>query len=78
VAPREDEAKGQVPVAFVVPAPGAHPDAEALTAWAQENMAVFKVPEFVFVDAMPMTATGKIRKTELVDALVDQTDSKGA
>jgi acyl-coenzyme A synthetase/AMP-(fatty) acid ligase len=30
-------------------------------------MAVFKVPEFVFVDAMPMTATGKIRKAVLVD-----------
>jgi acyl-CoA synthetase (AMP-forming)/AMP-acid ligase II len=66
VAPREDAAKGQVPVAFVIPSPGSTPDADALTAWAKENMAVFKVPEFVFVDAMPMTATGKIRKTELI------------
>src|SRR5690625_2398773 len=71
VAPREDQAKGQVPVAFVIPTPGAQPDAEELTAWAKENMAVFKVPEFVFVDQMPMTATGKIRKTELVEQ-VDQ------
>jgi acyl-coenzyme A synthetase/AMP-(fatty) acid ligase len=56
-----------VPVAFVIPAPGSTPDAAQLTAWARENMAVFKVPEFVFVDAMPMTATGKIRKAVLVD-----------
>jgi acyl-CoA synthetase (AMP-forming)/AMP-acid ligase II len=67
VAPREDAQKGQVPVAFVIPAPGSTPDAAQLTAWARENMAVFKVPEFVFVDAMPMTATGKIRKAVLVD-----------
>ena len=72
VAPREDAEKGQVPVAFVVPAPGSTPDSAGLTAWARENMAVFKVPEFVFVDAMPMTATGKIRKTELVAAHLPQ------
>ena len=71
VAPREDQAKGQVPVAFVIPTPGSQPDAGELTAWAKENMAVFKVPEFVFVEQMPMTATGKIRKNELIEQ-VDQ------
>ena len=78
VAPREDAAKGQVPVAFVIPSPGSTPDADALTAWAKENMAVFKVPEFVFVDAMPMTATGKIRKTELIAQHLTPTSLPGA
>ncbi|WP_211233335.1 AMP-binding protein [Brevibacterium album] len=77
VAPREDPERGQVPVAFVVPAadvpaaegaPAEGPlTAEALTAWARENMAVYKVPEFVFVEEMPMTATGKIRKAVLLE-----------
>lgn len=67
VAPRDDASKGQVPVAFVIPAAGSKPDAHELTAWARQNMAVYKVPEFVFVDQMPMTATGKIRKNELLE-----------
>lgn len=71
VAPRDDDAKGQVPVAFVVRTPEATADAETLTEWAKETMAVYKVPEFVFVEAMPMTATGKIRKTVLIDELVE-------
>jgi len=69
VAPREDQAKGQVPVAFVIPTPGSQPNADELTEWAKENMAVFKVPEFVFVEQMPMTATGKIRKNELIEQI---------
>jgi long-chain acyl-CoA synthetase len=70
VAPREDVDRGQTPVAFVILRAGAPADAEALTAWAEEHMAVYKVPEFVFVEAMPMTATGKIRKTVLLEELV--------
>lgn len=71
VAPREDADHGQVPVAFVVLAEGVAADSESLTAWAKENMAVYKVPEFVFVGGMPMTATGKIRKTVLIDELLE-------
>jgi fatty-acyl-CoA synthase len=33
----------------------------AITDWAREKMAAFKVPRIVeFVDALPRTATGKI------------------
>src|SRR5699024_1817349 len=67
---REDVDRGQTPVAFVILRAGAPADAEALTAWAEEHMAGYKVPEFVFVEAMPMTATGKIRKTVLLEELV--------
>lgn len=73
VAPRDDAERGQIPVAFVVLAEGSAADAESLRAWAQENMAVYKVPEFVLVDGMPMTATGKIRKTVLIDDLLEET-----
>ena len=39
---------------------------EELVAWGKEQMAGYKYPRIVeFVDALPMTATGKILKREL-------------
>ena len=66
VVPRPDTARGQVPVAFVVVADGG-PDRAALDAWTRENLAAYKVPEIILVEALPMTATGKIRKGELLE-----------
>src|SRR5690606_23989582 len=61
-----DERLGEVGHAFVVPAPGATPDPEALYAWARERMANFKVPRrFEIVDALPMNASNKVLKTVL-------------
>ncbi len=66
-----DERMGEVAAAFVVPAPGATPDPEAITAWAKEHMANFKVPRrVVVVDALPLNASGKVLKYELRDRLV--------
>ncbi|TDC93395.1 acyl-CoA synthetase [Saccharopolyspora aridisoli] len=65
VVPRPDRAKGQVAVAFVVLDSSAGSD--DLRAWAKDNMAGYKVPDLVVVDQLPMTATGKVRKGELLD-----------
>ena len=64
---REDPEKGQVPVAFIMlkPERKGQITAEELTAWCRENMAVYKVPEIRIMDGLPMTATGKVMKTEL-------------
>ncbi|WP_420392307.1 AMP-binding protein [Acuticoccus sp.] len=64
---REDADRGQVPVAFVVVDPAKRDEvtAEALDAWCREAMAVYKRPEIRIVDALPMTATGKVKKHEL-------------
>jgi len=68
---REDAERGQVPVAFIL----LHPQAAAslseaeLTQWCRQNMATYKVPEIRFVGALPMTATGKVKKHELVHLL---------
>jgi acyl-CoA synthetase (AMP-forming)/AMP-acid ligase II len=52
--------------AFVVLAPGAALDAEALRAWGRERLASFKVPRsFVAVDSLPRTETGKVQKFKL-------------
>ena len=68
---RKDEAKGEVPVAFVHLDPEqAHGiDADSLRAWCREQMASFKVPEIRLVDGLPMTATGKVKKEELAALL---------
>ncbi|KXO94006.1 AMP-binding protein [Tsukamurella pseudospumae] len=77
VVPRPDARKGQVPLAFVV-AEG-RVDVAELRAWSRENMAAYKVPDFVVVDSLPMTATGKIRKGDLFEraaALAAEGESK--
>ncbi|MGY1693189.1 acyl-CoA synthetase [Geodermatophilus sp. SYSU D01105] len=57
---------GEAGLAVVVPAPGATEDAEAIRTALRERLAGFKVPRSVeFVDELPKTATGKIRKPDL-------------
>ena len=47
-------------------APGAAVSEDELVAWSKEQMAAYKYPRIVqFVDALPMTSTGKILKREL-------------
>lgn len=66
---RPDAQKGQVPVAFIRLAEGASLTREELEIWCRENLSVFKVPEIRLVDALPMTATGKVKKEELAQLL---------
>ncbi|GGU97511.1 acyl-CoA synthetase [Actinomadura cremea] len=65
VVPVDDPATGQLPLAYVRLEPDAACDAAALTAWAREQMAPYKVPRVRIVDELPMTDTGKIKKSEL-------------
>jgi acyl-CoA synthetase (AMP-forming)/AMP-acid ligase II len=67
VVPADDPTKGQVPVAFTSLEPGHEIGADALREWARENMASYKVPLVQIVEEFPMTATGKIRKVELME-----------
>ncbi len=67
VVGREDPGKGQVPVAFIQLKPEAIGTVtpKEIQAWCKERMAVYKVPEVRIIDALPMTATGKVKKQEL-------------
>lgn len=67
VVGRDDADKGQVPVAFIQLKPEAHGSVTPaeIQAWCAERMAVYKVPEIRIIDALPMTATGKVKKQEL-------------
>jgi len=57
-------------VAVVVPAPGHRVNAEALEAHCRARMATYKRPRrYVVVDALPRTATGKVRRAVLRERL---------
>ncbi|MFI8992912.1 AMP-binding protein [Streptomyces sp. NPDC053542] len=60
-----DERRGQRPYAYVRTVPGSTLTAEALTEWAGAAMAAYKVPAIELTAELPLTATGKIKKTEL-------------
>ncbi|MDF0529702.1 AMP-binding protein [Tsukamurella sp. 8F] len=67
VVPRPDPARGQVAYAFVQLGPGASTTADGVREWARANMAGYKVPDVELVDGLPMTATGKVRKGDLLE-----------
>ena len=64
-----DPERGEVVKAYVVAAPGAAPGAELareLQAFVRERLAAYEYPRAVaFVEELPMTVTGKIRRGEL-------------
>ena len=58
----------EVPVAFVQPAAGHVLEPDTVIDYCRGKLASFKLPRHVvFVGDFPMTASGKIRKTELRD-----------
>lgn len=62
-----NERHGEEVRAYVIPAPGTEVTAAELIAWSKERMASYKYPREVrLVEHLPMTATGKILKRELV------------
>jgi len=63
---RPDPRWQEVPVAYVVRRPGCTIDARALEAHLLRELARFKVPrEYVFVDALPRNAMGKVQHFRL-------------
>ena len=68
VVPVPDAIKYQLPVAFVVPKPGAMPTEDALRRFALDNGPAYAHPRAVwFVDELPLAGTNKIDRKTLVD-----------
>ncbi|PSQ13081.1 long-chain fatty acid--CoA ligase [Halobacteriales archaeon QS_5_70_15] len=66
VIPTPSEEWGEAVTALVVPTDGADLAPEAVTAFARERLAGYKIPRRVeLVPDLPETATGKVRKYEL-------------
>jgi acyl-CoA synthetase (AMP-forming)/AMP-acid ligase II len=74
-----DRRMGEVPVAYVVPAPGRVVEAGAIIDWARERLANYKVPRrVVAVPELPTNATGKVVKDELrARAAADAAEARG-
>lgn len=62
-----DTEAGQRPYAYVRTVPGSALTARELRTWAAGAMATYKVPAVEILDELPLTATGKIKKTELAE-----------
>jgi long-chain acyl-CoA synthetase len=61
-----DEKMGEEIRACVVLKPGQSISADELKAWTKEHIAAYKYPRIItFMDALPMSATGKILKKEI-------------
>jgi 4-coumarate--CoA ligase len=61
-----DDTAGEVPVAFVVPAPGATVTDAAIAAHLAGHLATYKMPRAIhFVDAIPKSPSGKILRRVL-------------
>ena len=66
VVPLHDAARGEVPLAFVAPRPGADLEVEALLNHLRGRIASFKVPREVrFLESLPRNAMGKLDKPTL-------------
>jgi len=66
-----DDERGEVPKAFCVLAAGRDPSAalkDGLREWVRERLAAYEYPrEITFLDDLPTTVTGKVRRASLRD-----------
>lgn len=68
VGAQPDAKKGELAVAYIVPAEGRAPDAEAILAFCAKQLAAYKKPRrIVFVNALPTTSSGKIMRRKLAE-----------
>ena len=73
-----DARYGEVPVAFVQRAAGEEVDEQAVIEFCLGKIASFKVPRYVrFVDEFPTTASEKIKKFTLREAIEAELESQG-
>jgi acetyl-CoA synthetase len=81
VVPKPDADRGAVVKAYVVLAPGVQGDAdlvEALQAHVRGRLAPYEYPkEIEFIDALPMTTTGKVQRRVLRLREVERAQTQG-
>ena len=61
-----DDVKGEIPKAYIVLKEGKNVTEKEMNQFCRENLAAYKVPRAIeFVESLPKTITGKIRKVEM-------------
>ncbi|KAL5995192.1 hypothetical protein ACLOJK_025250 [Asimina triloba] len=77
VIPREDEATGQIPVAYVVRKPDSNLEQSQVIQFVASQVAPYKkIKKVSFIDAIPKSAAGKILRKQLVALQQQQQLSK--
>jgi fatty-acyl-CoA synthase len=67
------EKYGEEVMAWVKPREGASTTGEELAAWCKGKIATYKIPRhWKFVDAFPMTVTGKVQKFKMREVAVEE------
>ncbi len=68
-----DRRYGEELCAWIIPKPGQQPTEADIRAFCQGQIAHYKVPKYIrFVEAFPMTVTGKIQKYRIRDQMADE------
>jgi fatty-acyl-CoA synthase len=68
-----DAKYGEELCAWVVRKPGSSADAESIRDFCKGQIAHYKVPRYIrFVDAFPMTVTGKIQKFKMRETSISE------
>jgi len=74
VVGKTDPRWGETVAAVIRPNPRTAPSEEELRVYCRDHLAAYKTPTtWLFVDALPLTASGKIRKNVLRDQLATVT-----
>ncbi|MGC9268657.1 AMP-binding protein [Acidiphilium sp.] len=68
-----DDQYGEVPCAWIKPAPGESLTADEILAFCEGQIAHYKIPRHIrIVDEFPMTVTGKIQKFVMRDTMIGE------
>lgn len=68
-----DEHYGEVLAAWIIPKKGVELSAEEVERFCREHIAHYKVPKYYrFVEAYPMTVTGKIQKFKITEMMIEE------
>ena len=68
-----DERFGEALCAWIQLKPGEVADADEITAFCQGEIAHYKIPHYIrFVEAFPMTVTGKVQKYMIREQMIDE------
>jgi len=78
VVPVPDEIKGQIPVAFVVAAPGATTSEDEIKSFALRRGPAFAHPRLVvFKDRIPVASTHKVDRRALIEEATAAARARG-
>ncbi|PBC35079.1 fatty-acid--CoA ligase [Rhodococcus sp. ACS1] len=68
VGRRADPVKGEIAIAYVVPAPGVDLDVSDVLTYCGDRLAAYKRPrDVILVDSLPTTSSGKLMRRKLAD-----------